>query len=120
MAKNQLMDGHDSSDSEKEATDRKIKLEPCEDTKFTPDSKSERSPLNKKAATHQESLVLTADKMMKKELNLLHAPVVLDQAPVMIPVKDKTTDKFLKVPFFSCFCDLNIFIIEPHRLHVHM
>ncbi|CAG9138701.1 unnamed protein product [Plutella xylostella] len=76
LAKNLLMG--DDNDSDTEASN--IKKEP------NTDLLKERKTKEKKVTVFKnpKDLVLTADKMMKKELETLHAPVVLDgEAPEM-------------------------------------
>lgn len=80
LAKNLLMDDHES-DSDG-AGGKKIKEEPKDpddqvDKPKRPGPKSKTKVDNK---LEPESLMLTADKMMNKELTLLHAPIVLQDA----------------------------------------
>ncbi|KAI5636108.1 hypothetical protein NE865_11207 [Phthorimaea operculella] len=81
LAKDSLMNDSDSDDN------TKIKEEPNDGTPTEgPRPRSKKKQKEKPVkeipppvkSEHPESLMLTADKMMNKELNLLHAPVVLN------------------------------------------
>ncbi|XP_031765799.2 uncharacterized protein LOC113521958 isoform X2 [Galleria mellonella] len=75
LAKNSLMNDKDSeSDTEKKV---RIKIEPDYDKQLKERKVSTRSKSKQETVENPESLMLTADKMMNKELTILHAPVVL-------------------------------------------
>nr|XP_049700819.1 uncharacterized protein LOC110378333 isoform X3 [Helicoverpa armigera] len=95
LAKNLLMDDNDSD------SDAPIKVkQEVSDESLGPKSKSARSKKKEAAAVPESGdLMLTADKMMNKELSLLHAPVVVDdvnETPSKGPVtrnKQKSASK---------------------------
>ncbi|XP_075981461.1 uncharacterized protein LOC142980064 isoform X2 [Anticarsia gemmatalis] len=83
LAKDLLMN---DNESDEEAGGRTIKEEPGEENKRT---RSSKKIAVKTEPEDPSGLMLTADKMMNKELTLLHAPVVLD---------DKVQDSTSKGP----------------------
>lgn len=92
MAKDLLMDDHDS-DSDG-AGGKKIKQELSdiydkeETTRPGPKSKTKNNKMDS-----ADSLMLTADKMMNKELKLLHAPILLQDDVKGIPAPKETSPK---------------------------
>lgn len=81
----------------------KIKEEPLDD-----DSKPEKTKLKKSKSKNKVivqvppgPVMLTADKMMNKELNLLHAPINLDNTVEPTPSKGRTS-KHKQVNIYYC------------------
>lgn len=73
FAKNSLMNDSDSDNPTSKIKDEVID----EDEPIKKKKSKNRTP--EKKSEHPENLTLTADKMMKKELNLLHAPVNMNE-----------------------------------------
>lgn len=92
LAKNSLMDDHDS---EEENGTKKVKEEPT-DNNVMPGPKSKKPNIlrsSKMGSKVEKDLMLTADKMMNKELTMLHAPVVLTENKIDIKVEEGTSSK---------------------------
>ncbi|XP_061721134.1 uncharacterized protein LOC133527946 isoform X2 [Cydia pomonella] len=90
MAKNLLMNDDDDED-DTPLSHRKIKNEVDGDATFKKKRPGPKSKTVDIKQEHPDSLMLTADKMMNKELTLLHAPVVLDNENAKTPVKGPLT-----------------------------
>lgn len=91
LAKNLLMDEHDSDSDGADGKKIKQELKEVDDkvTKTRPGPKSK----TKFDKIDSESLMLTADKMMNKELTLLHAPIVLQDDVMEAPAPKETSPK---------------------------
>lgn len=98
IAKNSLMNDDDDTDSR---TNQKSPIKQEPDVKTHVERKKPRigpkSKLLEAKLEHPDSLMLTADKMMNKELNLLHAPVVLkDENDKTLPKGPSTRNKMVR------------------------
>ncbi|XP_028163284.1 uncharacterized protein LOC114354895 isoform X2 [Ostrinia furnacalis] len=89
LAKSSLMDDEDSDGNESGIP--KIKGEPLDEHDKLESSKSKKSKSKTKAGEEVPTgpVMLTADKMMNKELNLLHAPINLDNNVEPAPSKSR-------------------------------
>ncbi|XP_061384127.1 uncharacterized protein LOC116771955 isoform X2 [Danaus plexippus] len=90
FAKNVLMDDGSDSDSEKprEAKDVKEKLKREEQTYKTRSGRIIKCKIDTDESWKTDALMLTADKVMNKELALLHAPVTLKDEDAEEDCKD--------------------------------
>lgn len=81
------------NDSDSEGSPANVKQESMDDNKEAKTSKPSSKPKKKEDVVVEdgEDLMLTADKMMNKELTLLHAPIVLTDDIKHTPVKGPVT-----------------------------
>ncbi|CAG9795835.1 unnamed protein product [Diatraea saccharalis] len=90
LAKSSLMDDDKDSDN-----DTKVKIEPDEDVMQRKIKKKPKigpkSKVKKTEPIDSESFMLTADKMMNRELNLLHAPILPVEEAQKTPLKCPVT-----------------------------
>ncbi|CAH1640165.1 unnamed protein product [Spodoptera littoralis] len=85
LAKNLLMNDNESDSDD---VTRKVKQEPAEGRYET---RHRTSKKKMEITVDKEDLMLTADKMMNKELTLLHAPVVVTDDVNSTPIKGPVT-----------------------------
>lgn len=114
LAKDSLMNDHESDsenvgkieDTAKLGDESKIKKEPVDPAVPQP---PRRKPGPKSRCLMEErpdgaDLMLTADKMMNKELTLLHAPVILEENPQnATPSKPNTRSKQVSFLFIYIY-----------------
>lgn len=81
--------------------------------KTGPKSKTKTNKANLNSLPSSEPLMLTADKMMNKELNLLHAPIVKNEEPREITTKELSPKDEMKPKRVSVFC----FYFRAQLLH---
>lgn len=110
IAKDSLMD---ENESDSDGGTKKIKEEAkdsnqVEEPQYRPGPKSKTKMSKTKVDTlsSSESLMLTADKMMNKELTLLHAPIVMkEEAKEVTPKepspKDETKPKKVFISYYK-------------------
>lgn len=102
-------------ESDSDGGGKKIKEEPSDpDTQKT----KKTGPKSKTKVNNQdsESLMLTADKMMNKELNLLHAPIVL-QHNIKTEVKDTSPKDEAKHSKVILYLKLLLVFITFHVIY---
>ncbi|RVE51422.1 hypothetical protein evm_003977 [Chilo suppressalis] len=92
LAKSSLMDDNDSEDESNVKIKKELTEEAANESKLIKKSKpGPKSKCKPAEPIDSESMMLTADKMMNRELNLLHAPIVLDEEPQKTQSKGPVT-----------------------------